>query len=150
VDQLLNTLKDDKDLFISIGIAALAFFAMRMLPRLMAGVPFINPAKVKEEIDAGGDMLVLDVRTLEEFRSESGHVPGALNLPLGGLRQRIDSIKGDLAGYADTPVYVMCRTVNRASSAAKMLKGAGLTKVMVVDGGITKWNRMGLPTSRGA
>lgn len=137
-----------KDLIIAAVAGVFAYVGIKLIPRLLAGVGFIGPREVSERLKAGEDALVLDVRQPEEFRDDLGHVPGALNLPLGELQRRMADLKPQLAPYADTPVYVMCRTASRAASAARVLKGAGLNKVQVVAGGMVKWNREKLPTTR--
>jgi rhodanese-related sulfurtransferase len=130
----------------SIGLAALTFGGLRVLPRLLAGVPFVPPKTVKARMDAGDDMLVLDVRTPGEYAA-GGHVPGALNLPLDRLGGRLDAAGADLQAYMETPVYVYCQTSNRSASAARSLKKAGFTQVRVMAGGMGRWLREGLPRS---
>ncbi len=61
----------------------------------------------------GGKLLVLDVRTPEEF--SRGHVPGAMLIPVQELRERLGEIP------ADRPVLIVCRTGRRAEAAYGML-----------------------------
>lgn len=130
---------------VMIVIGGLMMFIIRRFPKMMAGVPFVAPKALKDVLDAArpDDVLVIDVRTPDEFRG--GHVAGALNLPLGDLNNRVRELSEELKAYADHPVYLMCRTSNRASSAARTLKDAGLKNLKVVDGGMMKWARAGLP-----
>lgn len=137
----------DTNLLISMAFAGLALLALRSLPRLLAGVPFVAPKEVKAAMDAKADLLLLDVRTPAEYSGE-GHIPGALNLPLDQLGGRLDSVRDSLKDYADTPVYVYCRTSNRAASAARTLKKAGLKQVRVMAGGMSRWRRESLPNAR--
>lgn len=137
-----------KDLIIAAVAGVFAYVGIKVIPRLISGAGFIGPREVNERLKAGEEAVVLDVRQPEEFRDDLGHVPGALNLPLGELQSRMAEIRPQLAPYADTPVYVMCRTATRAASAARVLKKAGLNKVQVVAGGMVKWNREKLPTTR--
>jgi rhodanese-related sulfurtransferase len=62
--------------------------------------------------------LLLDVRTAEEFAS--GHVAGALNIPVHELGGRMGEVPRDRA------VVVYCRSGGRSAAAAAMLRGAGL------------------------
>ncbi|MBF0093548.1 MAG: rhodanese-like domain-containing protein [Alphaproteobacteria bacterium] len=135
---------------ISLGALAVALLAMKFLPRLIAGVPFVSPLELKSKMDRGEELLVVDVRTESEFTGDLGHVPGAMNLPLGQLHARLGQVKTGLEPFRSTPVFVMCRTSNRSAQAAKMLRQAGLTNLSVVDGGMGLWKRKGLPSTRGA
>lgn len=138
----------DTNLIISMAFAGAAILAMRAMPRLIAGVPFVAPREVKDALDARSDMLLLDVRTPAEYGGGEGHIPGALNLPLDQLGSRLDSVREQLREYVDTPVYVYCRTSNRSASAARSLKKAGLRQVRVIAGGMARWTREGLPRSQ--
>ncbi len=64
----------------------------------------------------GAKLLVLDVRTPEEFNQ--GHVPGALLIPVQELKNRLGEIP------ADRPVLVVCRTGRRAQAAYDILAEA--------------------------
>ena len=58
-------------------------------------------------------LLVLDVRTLEEF--SAGHVPGAMHMPVQELEKRTHELP------ADRPVLIVCRTGRRAAAAYEIL-----------------------------
>lgn len=137
-----------REIAIALVAGLLMVLGLRLIPRLLAGVGFIGPREVKQRLDSGEDALVLDVREPDEFKGPIGHVPGSVNLPMSSLSARLDSIREDLADYRDTPVYVMCHSATRSASAARMLRRAGLTKVQVVAGGMVKWTREKLPTTR--
>lgn len=62
--------------------------------------------------------LLLDVRTHAEFHE--GHLPRALNVPLAELPHRLREL-----GPTRRPVVVYCRSGNRSSQAAELLRGAG-------------------------
>jgi rhodanese-related sulfurtransferase len=62
--------------------------------------------------------LLLDVRTREEFAS--GHVNGALNIPLQELAHRTQELSG-----ADRSIVVYCRSGGRSASAAQLLRRQG-------------------------
>lgn len=136
------------DLAVAVFAGAFLFLLMKMLPRLIAGVPFAKPRDLKARLDSKDDLLIVDVRNPDEFTGDMGHIPGSLNLPLPNLAGKLDDLRASVAGFADTPVYVVCRTANRAASAAKQLKKAGLTDIRVLDGGMVRWKREGLPTTR--
>ncbi len=66
---------------------------------------------------------VVDVRSVEEFAS--GAVPGAVNIPLGELSRRIQSIVPDKS----TPVLVHCLSGGRSAIARSTLKRMGYSQV---------------------
>jgi len=79
--------------------------------------------------------LLVDVRTPEEFAS--GHILGAVNIPLSEL-------KGNLSTWAarlpkEVPVILQCRSGVRSSQAAQILLEAGFQNVLNLDGGILDW-----------
>lgn len=142
-------LKTD-DLLMVVMLAVVIFLSIKLLPRIMAGVPFARPRDLKERLDRRDDVLILDVRNPGEFSDDLGHIPGAMNLPLPTLSERLDQIRSDMEPHADTPVYVVCRTANRSASAARLLKKAGLKDIRVLEGGMVRWKREGLPSTKSA
>lgn len=72
--------------------------------------------------------VVVDIRQAGEYAA--GHVPGALNVELGGL---VDS------GLPTGPLTVMCGHGERAMTAASVLERAGHGEVIVVSGGPADW-----------
>jgi len=86
--------------------------------------------------------VVVDVRDASEFAA--GHLPEAKNIPLGELDQRV----GELEKFKSKSVVVVCKSGARASSAAAKLAKAGFTDVTNLDGGITAWQKAGLPLAK--
>jgi NADPH-dependent 2,4-dienoyl-CoA reductase/sulfur reductase-like enzyme/rhodanese-related sulfurtransferase len=67
--------------------------------------------------------LIVDVRTLEEFRE--GAVPDAINIPLDELMQRFD----ELGNNANREITVYCATGARSAYAQRVLMQSGYTNV---------------------
>jgi rhodanese-related sulfurtransferase len=87
--------------------------------------------------DAG---LVVDVREPGEYLS--GHVPGALLMPLSNVLARLSELpKG-------RPVYVVCAGGGRSELAAEWMRAAGIDAYSVA-GGTDGWTRAGRPTLTG-
>lgn len=129
-----------------VAILLMAFAAMKyVIPRLVAGVPFLEPQAIQQRLTAGEDAVIVDVRTPEEFTGPLGHAPGAVNVPLGDLAGRLSAGAGDLDELKGLPVFVICKTANRSPHAARLLKKRGFTNVAVVKGGMGAWKRAGLP-----
>ncbi len=82
----------------------------------------------------------MDVRQPEEFTAPPGHLPGAINLPLGELAAHIK----DLVVRPETIVLV-CQTDRRSARAAEALLAAGRTDAVVLRGGTAGWHAQGLP-----
>lgn len=85
---------------------------------------------------------VIDVRSATEWAS--GHVPGAIHIPLGNLTDRTGQIP------TDRPVVVHCQSGGRSSIAASVLEQRGFNHVINLTGGITGWAAAGLPIEKGA
>lgn len=80
-----------------------------------------------------GDVLLLDVRTLEEY--EAGHIDDATLIPVGELEARIDEV----ADYKDKNVLVYCRSGNRSVTASTILLKNGFTQVYNLKSGFSNW-----------
>lgn len=91
----------------------------------------ITPEELQKQQEAG-KAAILDVREPAEYTF--GHIPGAVNIPLGELEQR--------AAELDTEKewYVICRTGSRSDLAAQQLTEKGFSHVTNVVPGMTKWN----------
>ncbi len=96
----------------------------------------ISPADYQSKFGAGSEHLLLDVRTPEEFAS--GHIPGAVNISVDSLSQRLSEVP------QDKPVVVYCRSGNRSNQAAQILDQAGYTQIYDL-GGIVTWQQQGYP-----
>lgn len=135
----------DQSVMFFVLVAAM-FVMLKFLPRLTLGVPFLDPELVKAKMDVDGDFLILDVRTEKEFASNTGHMPGAMNLPLSDIKARLKDGGEALEAFKEVPICVVCRTENRSPKAARILKNAGFKNLSVMKGGIMRWNREKLPT----
>lgn len=85
-------------------------------------------------IDA--DHILIDVRTPEEFAS--GHINGAVNIPLDQISSRVSELP------QDKPIVLYCRSGNRSNQAADILENAGLTGIYDL-GGVIAWTAAGYP-----
>ncbi|VAW75921.1 Transcriptional regulator, ArsR family [hydrothermal vent metagenome] len=85
-----------------------------------------------------GLVTVLDVRPPVEFAA--GHVPGAVNIPLGELKQRLDELDKDqeIVAYCRGPHCVL------AFDAVAQLRDKGL-KARRLEDGYPEWKTAGLP-----
>jgi rhodanese-related sulfurtransferase len=98
----------------------------------------ISVSDLKARLDAGDELLVLDVRTPEEY-AQDGHIAGSTLLPLQELPQRMGELQ------KDEPIACFCRSGNRSRTACEQLAQAGFTNLVNVDGGIGAWTAAGYP-----
>jgi len=105
----------------------------------------ILPGQAAELIRCDSTIVLLDVRTPQEFRSETGHLRGALLIPVQELEKRID----ELGPYRKRKMIVYCRTGHRSAKATEMLLERGFD-ALNMEGGITRWRAEELPTVDGA
>lgn len=130
------------------GLLALALLALvAFLPRLIGRLrqkPMLSIQELKQRLDAGEDLLVLDVRSADDFAGEQGHIARATNIPLEALPDRL----AELGDYEERPIILICRTDRRSSQAAQLLARQGFTDVHVARGGMTAWLDNGFPIER--
>ena len=99
----------------------------------------IEPAELAARISKAGAPVVLDVRTPEEFAS--GHIPGAVNVPLSDLKKRL----GELGLSPTAEVVVHCEGGGRAETAEEILREAGYKDVRDLTGHMRAWRDAGYP-----
>ena len=104
--------------------------AWRAAGRVIAGIPLVDPSEI--------DSTVIDVRQRSEY--ETGHVPGAVHVELGGLAH---------SSVPVGPVTVMCGHGERAMTGASILTARGHRDVTVLDGGPDTWATLERPTPGG-
>jgi rhodanese-related sulfurtransferase len=117
------------------------------LPRLIGKLrerPWLTVEELKRRLDAGQDLLVMDVRTAADFVGEQGHLATARNLPLEELAKRLDELGED----PERPIAIVSRTDRKSAKAAALLAQRGFADVQVVRGGMTAWLERGWPVER--
>lgn len=92
----------------------------------------ITPEDAKAKIDSGDEIIIVDVRTEEEYNA--GHIPNAILIP----NETITDKMPELLPNPDAEILIYCRSGNRSAQAAKKLIAIGYTKVYDF-GGITDW-----------
>jgi hydroxyacylglutathione hydrolase len=85
--------------------------------------------------------VIIDVREAEEY--QTGHVPGAINLPQAELASRLSELP------KDRPLLMVCQSGMRSVRSAQFLKQAGFSRVASVTGGTSGWSAAGRPLVTG-
>jgi hydroxyacylglutathione hydrolase len=93
-------------------------------------IPAITLAELTGVVAAGA-VVLLDVRSHGEW--SAGHLPGAINIPLGDLEQCLPTLP------RGQPIVVHCQTGSRAAIAASMLFAREVPNVRLYGGGFTEW-----------
>ncbi|MEA3409978.1 MAG: VTT domain-containing protein [Pseudomonadota bacterium] len=128
---------------LALALIAVVAFLPRLVGTLRRGPTMDIPA-FRDRIDSDDDLLVLDVRTAEDFTGEQGHIEGAVNIPVEDLQERM----GELCDYLERTVAIVCRTDGRSAKAALLLTEEGFADVHIVRRGMTGWLAAGLPVAR--
>lgn len=92
----------------------------------------ITQEEAKEMMDTQ-EVIVLDVREQDEY--DSGHIPGAVLLPVGTIEE---DTAAQVIPEKDSTVLVYCRSGNRSKTASAALAELGYTSIYEF-GGINTW-----------
>jgi len=96
------------------------------------GYKSISAQKGLEIVETEKDVLLLDVRTPQEFTGPLGHIDGAKLIPLQELANRVKEIER----YKDKKVVLVCRSGSRSKIAGKILVQNGFKNVMEIETGM--------------
>ena len=66
---------------------------------------FIDANELQQQITDGAALAILDVRGPDEFVGALGHIPGAVNIPVGDIASRLIEIKA----LGNKPVIIVCQ-----------------------------------------
>ena len=92
----------------------------------------ITQEEAKEMMDSQ-EVIILDVREQDEY--DSGHIPGAVLLPVGSIDE---TTAAEVIPDKDSTVLVYCRSGNRSKTASSALAELGYTNIYEF-GGISTW-----------
>lgn len=95
----------------------------------------ITVDELKERLSKGETPIIIDVR--EEYEYQDANIPGAQNIPLNSLPQRLD----DLEDLKDQEVIVQCRSGNRSATAKAFLQQQGFSNVRNLLGGMLAYQQ---------
>lgn len=102
-------------------------------PEVENGAINVSIDEAKELIENEDDLVILDVRTKEEF--DGAHIEGAVQIPVDELEARLVEIEE----YKDAPMLVYCRSGNRSSVAVEILLENNFTEIYHMSDGFMNW-----------
>ena len=94
-----------------------------------------------ERLESDPPDLLIDVRSVEDFTGEKGHLPSAVSIPMLELESRIDEI----AEYKDKEIVTMCPGGGLSLVAVDILQEAGFKDVKSLKEGTDGWINKGYP-----
>ena len=101
--------------------------------RSQADVPELVPGELKQRLDRGDRLQLIDVREPFEWEIANLERHGARLIPLGDLPERMTEL--DPQGE----IVVYCRTGSRSKGAVRYLLAHGFVRVHNLSGGINAW-----------
>ena len=123
-----------KQTLIIIAVALIGFAGWSFLQNTQ-GENSMTPEEFKKRLETDTTVVLLDVRTPQEYHSRTGHIAGSILLPVQELQSRMN----ELEPVKGRPLLVYCRTQNRSAAAVQMLREQGFDAYFMV-GGISQWN----------
>ena len=133
-------MKNPHRAYTAVVFALLFGLASCAAPHKETKAPSISSEDAWKLMQSDTSVVVIDVRTKDEYYGESGHLEGALLIPVQGLELRLEPLQM----FKSRKLLVYCRTQNRSSIAADTLAAHGFDATFI-RGGITQWSKEGLP-----
>ncbi len=108
-------------------------------------VPVMDATELRQLMEAGEPLLVLDTRTPQEHQSFC--VPGARNMPGGEIPLRITDIRKEIS--PDATILVHCAGRTRSIIGTRTLQRRGIENVYALKNGTAGWMLAGHQLERG-
>jgi len=111
----------------------------RFLRRL--SIARITPEELKAKIDAGEDVIIVDLRHSLDFEAQPETIPGALHMDAADLEEAYEIIP------RDREIVLFCACPNEVTAArlALLLRSKGITRIRPLAGGYEGWRSRGFP-----
>ena len=111
-----------------IAMAGLLFYFSYTKGWIFANFESITPQQAKTLLEDDNNVTLLDVRTIEEFKT--GHLRDAQLIPLSKLENNLNKLQT----VKNKKIIVYCRTGSRSVSASRILQKHGFTPLNVKQG----------------
>ena len=125
-------------LLFAANLALLSFPVLAQAPAAPASAPHkdVTPDEAQKLIETTKDLVVIDVRTPEEFKA--GHIAGAKNVSLldADFDQKIKQYQGK-------PVLLHCASGSRSARALTKMGDLRIPEIYHMNGGMKAWESAG-------
>jgi membrane protein DedA with SNARE-associated domain/rhodanese-related sulfurtransferase len=103
----------------------------------------ITPEELKQKMDAGEDVLIVDLRHALDFDANPETIPGALHVDATDLEEAYEVIP------RDREIVLFCACPNEVTAArlALILRSKGITQIRPLSEGYEGWRKRGYPLS---
>jgi membrane protein DedA with SNARE-associated domain/rhodanese-related sulfurtransferase len=105
----------------------------------------INSDELKRKLDAGEEVVIVDLRGSLDFEAEPAMIPGAVHLDVADL----EHVTEQLAAAPEVILYCNCPNEVTSARMALLLRRKGVNKIRPLTGGLDGWRRQGYPVSEG-
>ncbi len=96
-------------------------------------MPTITAEDLKQAIDENQDVVILDVRTSDEFAKAK--IKGSINIPVDSITTDVEKIVSD----KNKIIYVYCLSGSRSNMAVDTMQKLGYRNVFDVKSGLLAW-----------
>jgi membrane protein DedA with SNARE-associated domain/rhodanese-related sulfurtransferase len=101
----------------------------------------ITAEELKRKLDAGEEVVIVDLRGSLDFEAEPAMIPGAVHLDYADLEE----VSDELAKAAEVVLYCNCPNEVTSAKMALMLRRKGVQKIRPLQNGLTGWRELGYP-----
>lgn len=102
----------------------------------------VSPLEFQKISGEKENKIILDVRTLKEV--SGGKIPGSINIDY--YSSDFKAKLGELD--KEKPIMVYCKSGVRSGRTVKVLRELGFIEIYNLSGGITAWQKKGLPVEK--
>jgi membrane protein DedA with SNARE-associated domain/rhodanese-related sulfurtransferase len=105
----------------------------------------ITSDELKRMLDAGEEVVIVDLRGSLDFEAEPAMIPGAVHLDVSDL----EHVTEQLAAAPEVILYCNCPNEVTSARMALLLRRKGVKKIRPLTGGLDGWRRQGYPVAQG-
>lgn len=91
----------------------------------------INPKQLKQRLDNGDPLALMDIR--EDWEFETCHIEGSQHIPMSRIMDQLDGLD------RETEYVFICHHGMRSQQAIEYLESQGFARIYNLDGGIDQW-----------
>jgi membrane protein DedA with SNARE-associated domain/rhodanese-related sulfurtransferase len=101
----------------------------------------ITPEELKRKLDAGEEVVIVDLRGSLDFEAEPAMIPGAVHLDYADLEE----VSDELEKAPEVVLYCNCPNEVTSAKMALMLRRKGVQKIRPLQHGLNGWRDLGYP-----